>query len=633
MLKNKFKTNSNSKPNTDNRKVINKNANSSKISFKTSKVRSDNKYNSSISRNNTLRKTKSKLTSKKTKENIIFKEKKVKEKETEKKVDKKINKEKKKDEKKINEEEKKDNEKKNKNNLTLTKKDLNILIKNFTFQRNNSSKLRKNISLKNSDINENLVLKLLSNKKNDLHSELSKIKEQNSYLKEVSFNNLQMQNNFMKQSQIRLIKSLKKNKENLLDKVSSINQQIYQIKINKKNDSNLNDYSMEDYSENIRKEFIFHNMRKWNKPKSGIKKKIKDLDMKKEDLKNNSKLSNKDTENIRKNKSKNNEHYITQEQHKSFINNVISKNKNNNYLYQKMASSFDEKEKIYITESIKPKNIEIKKINKLDINYNSLKKKIDNLANLDKLHKMWKERSELLPKYVSPFYIKALNTEENEKKEEKEKIELKKQLYELKQNYAKEKVNLPRISLILKKERDKRELKFSFDKSKEFKNMINKNINIKVMQLKNKNQNLSKNENKKSNSVSEINKNLKLNNLFLRNKNEIKESNSLKMANNKLNLNISNNNDSFPKLSQDINNIEEIKKNKFSTIKIKNNKEKHIDNIKYKVEVMEDKYKRGKELLKLKGGYLNNEDFGEEINELLINSIKGKLDMIEMIKS
>ena len=48
---------------------------------------------------------------------------------------------------------------------------------------------------------------------------------------------------------------------------------------------------------------------------------------------------------------------------------------------------------------------------------------------------------------------------------------------------------------------------------------------------------------------------------------------------------------------------------------------------------MEDKYKRGKELLKVKGGYINNEDFGDEMNELLINSIKGKLDMIEMAKS
>ena len=121
-----------------------------------------------------------------------------------------------------------------------------------------------------------------------------------------------------------------------------------------------------------------------------------------------------------------------------------------------------------------------------------------------------------------------------------------------------------------------------------------------------------------------------MNNLLLRNNKIIKDSNSFKITNNKLNLN---NNDSFLKSSQDINNIEEIKKNKFSTIKIQNNKEKNIDNIKYKVEMMEDKYNEGKELLKLKGGYLKNEDFGDEMNDLLINSIKGKLDMIEMIKS
>ena len=33
---------------------------------------------------------------------------------------------------------------------------------------------------------------------------------------------------------------------------------------------------------------------------------------------------------------------------------------------------------------------------------------------------------------------------------------------------------------------------------------------------------------------------------------------------------------------------------------------------------MEDKYKRGKELLKLKGGYLNNEDLFDETNELFL---------------
>jgi len=623
MKKNKFKTTSNSKSKIDNNKnTSNKNTKSSKVSFKNTKLKLEDKSNNK-SKNNSFKKSKTKIYNKNSKENIIFKEKKIE------KID---NKSEKKNEIKIKDEEKekeneeeKENEKKNHNNLSLTKKDLNVLITNFNFKRNPSSKLKQNKSLNNPDFNEKLILKHLTNKRNDLHNEISKINGQNSYLKEASLNNLQMPNNLMKHSQIRLIKNLNQSKENLLDKVSSINQQIYQIKTNQKNNSNISDFSKEEYSENIRKEFIFNNMNKWNRPKSNIKKKIKDLDKK-----NNSILLRKKNENSKEKESKNNGKFISEEKHKEFINNVISKNKNNNYLYQKMASSFDEKEKIYITECIKPKNIEIKKINKLDIKYNSLKKRIDNLANLDRLHKMWKERSELLPKYVSPLYQKIVNTEENEKKEEKEKIEKKKLLYELKLNYGKEKVSLPKISLLLKKEWEKKELKFNFDKSKEFKNIINKNINIKAIQLRNKNKIISNNEIKKSNSVSEINQNIKLNNLLLRNNKIIKDSNSFKITNNKLNLN---NNDSFLKSSQDINNIEEIKKNKFSTIKIQNNKEKNIDNIKYKVEMMEDKYKRGKELLKLKGGYLKNEDFGDEMNDLLINSIKGKLDMIEMIKS
>ena len=623
MKKNKFKTTSNSKSKIDNNKnTSNKNTKSSKVSFKNTKLKLEDKSNNK-SKNNSFKKSKTKIYNKNSKENIIFKEK---------KVDKIDNKSEKKNEIKIKDEEKekeneeeKENEKKNHNNLSLTKKDLNVLITNFNFKRNPSSKLKQNKSLNNPDFNEKLILKHLTNKRNDLHNEISKINGQNSYLKEASLNNLQMPNNLMKHSQIRLIKNLNQSKENLLDKVSSINQQIYQIKTNQKNNSNISDFSKEEYSENIRKEFIFNNMNKWNRPKSNIKKKIKDLDKK-----NNSILLRKKNENSKEKESKNNGKFISEEKHKEFINNVISKNKNNNYLYQKMASSFDEKEKIYITECIKPKNIEIKKINKLDIKYNSLKKRIDNLANLDRLHKMWKERSELLPKYVSPLYQKIVNTEENEKKEEKEKIEKKKLLYELKLNYGKEKVSLPKISLLLKKEWEKKELKFNFDKSKEFKNIINKNINIKAIQLRNKNKIISNNEIKKSNSVSEINQNIKLNNLLLRNHKNIKDSNSFKIINNKLDLN---NNDSFLKSSQDINNIEEIKKNKFSTIKIQNNKEKNIDNIKYKVEMMEDKYKRGKELLKLKGGYLKNEDFGDEMNDLLINSIKGKLDMIEMIKS
>ena len=44
---------------------------------------------------------------------------------------------------------------------------------------------------------------------------------------------------------------------------------------------------------------------------------------------------------------------------------------------------------------------------------------------------------------------------------------------------------------------------------------------------------------------------------------------------------------------------------------------------------MEDKYRRGKELIKVKGGYMQNKELGDEINNILIDSIKNKLDIIE----
>ena len=319
MKKNKFKTTSNSKSKIDNNKnTSNKNTKSSKVSFKNTKLKLEDKSNNK-SKNNSFKKSKTKIYNKNSKENIIFKEKKIE------KIDNKSetkNEIKIKDEEKEKEnEEEKENEKKNHNNLSLTKKDLNVLITNFNFKRNPSSKLKQNKSLNNPDFNEKLILKHLTNKRNDLHNEISKINGQNSYLKEASLNNLQMPNNLMKHSQIRLIKNLNQSKENLLDKVSSINQQIYQIKTNQKNNSNISDFSKEEYSENIRKEFIFNNMNKWNRPKSNIKKKIKDLDKK-----NNSILLRKKNENSKEKESKNNGKFISEEKHKEFINNVISKN-------------------------------------------------------------------------------------------------------------------------------------------------------------------------------------------------------------------------------------------------------------------------------------------------------------------
>ena len=60
-------------------------------------------------------------------------------------------------------------------------------------------------------------------------------------------------------SQFKVINNLDKQKENLLEKISFISQQIYSINENQKNNSSLNENSKEDYSENIRKRFIFNN--------------------------------------------------------------------------------------------------------------------------------------------------------------------------------------------------------------------------------------------------------------------------------------------------------------------------------------------------------------------------------------
>ena len=85
--------------------------------------------------------------------------------------------------------------------------------------------------------------------------------------------------------------------------------------------------------------------------------------------------------------------------------------------------------------------------------------------------------------------------------------------------------------------------------------------------------------------------------------------------------------------SQEINSIKKIKSIKYKKILNQNDIDKDINNIKYQIERIETKYKRGKELLKLKGGYINNKNFGDEVNELLINSIKGKLVLIEKSNS
>ena len=76
---------------------------------------------------------------------------------------------------------------------------------------------------------------------------------------EISLNGIKRPYLIDKKPQINLIKTLKENSENLLGKISSVNQLIYEIE-KEKNISSINNISKENYSENIRKELLFNGL-------------------------------------------------------------------------------------------------------------------------------------------------------------------------------------------------------------------------------------------------------------------------------------------------------------------------------------------------------------------------------------
>ena len=83
---------------------------------------------------------------------------------------------------------------------------------------------------------------------------------------------------------------------------------------------------------------------------------------------------------------------------------------------------------------------------------NKIKFKV--VENTKIIHQIWKERTDLLAKYVSPMYEKVLSSENFLKENVKNKIENKKRLFDLRQKYGKEKVHLPLISNILKRKNE-----------------------------------------------------------------------------------------------------------------------------------------------------------------------------------
>ena len=322
----------------------------------------------------------------------------------------------------------------------------------------------------------------------------------------------------------------------------------------------------------------------------------------------------------------------------SYLIKTSTSRNNNSYLYNKIKSKYEKGENKFFSKSLTERKVKIKSaIENLDIH----KKKYDEtLLNLKKekieltknLKRLWKNRSQIIPEYKNPLF-KIINEEENKQKENIQNKKMKIMNYhkEMK-DYSNKNVKVPKVIKEHKGIRiiNKKNISIIYDEEINKKNHFNnfnniQNINSKCIK-----------ENKiVNNSFSlcqiDLNTNLKVKEIL--NKSPKKKLFPIVFKNN-----------SFSNASSNTKNIKdylsEIKNKNYLQIPKNNIKQKGNENINYnelrnlknKIDSINTKILKEKELIKLKGGFDKNPEAAYNINELEIDSIKNKMEIIYMLK-
>ena len=351
---------------------------------------------------------------------------------------------------------------------------------------------------------------------------------------------------------------------------------------------------------------------------------------------------------------------------KDFFNKLKEKN---NLLFEKSIKNIDKtikrQTKDYFFYQVKQKyeNNEKKLVDKVNmIKKDSLvtKQELEELANkryerkkiLEEglterklnLIKMWQHRSQKLPLYKHPV-VNVLEDEELDiMEDEQEKLEQKEKNNEIKKNYQPPKV---KINLQLKKIREKKFLMSNKDSvtqtESENKKRFLKNLDFMANIIEAaKEENLEKNKSKNNNIKTEKNLNSKVG---------IKLTKSLDTSDNKKRHNYQ----LHPKPEKPIDYLKEVFKGKkmnkskekketgvgnvlaelnteSTTIKGRNQIMDTLDMIKSKTTAIEQKVNEKKEVMKVKGGYINNTNIGDEVGDLLIESIQNKISLLNKLK-
>ena len=507
------------------------------------------------------------------------------------------------------------------------------------------------------------TIKKLKKDENNLIKELTKINSNEKLLKSKSYINLFNNNpknitNDQKKINEK-IKNLEKKKNICMDKLDELKARINTLQYNQEKELGIIENNqkikfnkfIEDYNNKESQSSIESRIKKIREESEKIQLLMK-LDLKKQIDKKNNEINNKekveeqkreaylkkmhDEEriDIEKRKKKNTEELL------KIKKNINKHPKDKIYLYQKNSEKYlSDENNLVKLEKIKRKefmkHIDLNEFSEMRKNFEQIKSKkaLESKLKIENIKKSWVERHKLVPLYVSP--LSKLITEENNKnkKEEQNKVLRIKNLKTLQKNYSKEKIPKP-IKKITDQTVDNESEKTNskiikpyFIKSNSYSNLLRQNV---MNKYKEKQRNKSLNNNLISGEEDLNSKSSKRNNLCKSIDSNIKEKkvvDYLKERRKAKELN-----KKRRKSFEGITNGDYI-----GTIDIKNLiKNKGINDntlqiAKYKLDSIEAKTKQKNFLLKCSGGVANKPELGDEICDLMIDTIQAKLSLIKEI--
>ena len=503
----------------------------------------------------------------------------------------------------------------------------------------------------------------LKEKENSICMEINAIKQKKQKLENFSYEMLGSKNIVDNNIINSELKKLKTSENNLLEKLESVKQQIVNLIDNDKqldrkekirtflekynflegvNDFNIKTKALDSEISKSRKNHIKDIEKSILKKENEINKQIEEQKKLKDDFIK--EFRKKEQEIIHKRKLEVDE---KMKEAKKFIKNTYNYDPKK-YLYNRLANQFEENEKKFLQSHKLDKRkvsgieeISIVKRRIIECKYELEKRRIEKT---NEMRELWHSRSVAVAKYPSNI-LKQINEYELKKNEEEEKQKMKKLvLSKEKERFVKENINLPPICEKLKMEREKRLNTYlnleGKERVKRIKNEFDKKIKNRYSSVEEAI--LKKIEIQKASRDKRLikYKELETTGKMIKSASDvnINKYNNLKVKN------LMGNSLSPDKIRKrkpnEINYLEQLRKEKkiYSKNYINWNKELNniqsekggsIDNIKKQIDYLDEKFQMEKNLIKLKGGYINNQELGNEMNNLIINSIRGKLALME----